>query len=126
MQHRERAWRAWPPYAKRGHAARALALPPYAHATHSQEIAGHIKKSFQDAYACVRARSHTSLTRAPRCRLILHSACTRVRALSLSARRRGNWHVFCGRNVASCVTHEAGKFIYFYLGQTGFIIFATA
>lgn len=50
----------------------------------------------------------------------------RIRALSLSARRRGNWHVFCGRNVAACVTHEAGKFIYFYLGQTGFIIFASA
>ena len=31
-----------------------------------------------------------------------------------------------GRNVAACVTHEAGKFIYFYLGQTGFIIFASA
>ena len=43
-----------------------------------------------------------------------------------STHNRGNWHVFCGRNVASCVTHEAGKFIYFYLGQTGFIIFATA
>ena len=49
---------------------------------------------------------------------------SRVRAPS--THNRGNWHVFCGRNVASCVTHEAGKFIYFYLGQTGFIIFATA
>jgi len=36
------------------------------------------------------------------------------------------WHCFIGRNFGCFVTHEASKFIYFYIGQTGICIFATA
>ena len=32
--------------------------------------------------------------------------------------------VFVGRNFGCFVTHEDGKFMYFYIGQTGFCIFA--
>ena len=38
----------------------------------------------------------------------------------------GSWHCFVGRNLSCFVTHEAGKFVYFYVGQMGIIIFATA
>ncbi|KAJ9450018.1 Dynein light chain 1 [Diplonema papillatum] len=33
------------------------------------------------------------------------------------------WHVFVGRNFGSQVTHELGHYIYFYLGQSAFLIF---
>ena len=33
------------------------------------------------------------------------------------------WHCFVGRNFGSYVTHEADHYIYFYLGQIGFLIF---
>ncbi|GMH57083.1 hypothetical protein TrVE_jg10861 [Triparma verrucosa] len=36
------------------------------------------------------------------------------------------WHCFVGRNFGSHVTHEATKHIYFYIGQTGVCLFATA
>lgn len=36
------------------------------------------------------------------------------------------WHCFVGRNFGCFVTHEASKFIYFYIGQTGICLFATA
>ncbi|KAJ1431502.1 Dnl2 protein-like protein [Ochromonadaceae sp. CCMP2298] len=36
------------------------------------------------------------------------------------------WHCFIGRNFGCFVTHEASKFIYFYIGQTGICLFATA
>jgi dynein light chain LC8-type len=35
------------------------------------------------------------------------------------------WHVFVGRNFSSYVTHEKGKYAYFYIGQMGFVIFST-
>ncbi len=36
------------------------------------------------------------------------------------------WHCFIGRNFGCFVTHEASKFIYFYIGQMGICLFATA
>uniref|UniRef100_A0A7S2STQ1 Dynein light chain n=1 Tax=Rhizochromulina marina TaxID=1034831 RepID=A0A7S2STQ1_9STRA len=36
------------------------------------------------------------------------------------------WHVLVGRNFGCFVTHEASKFIYFYIGQVGVCMFATA
>jgi len=36
------------------------------------------------------------------------------------------WHCFVGRNFGLYVTHEASKFIYFYIGQIGVCLFATA
>jgi dynein light chain LC8-type len=33
------------------------------------------------------------------------------------------WHVFVGRNFGSYVTHETENYIYFYIGQMGFLIF---
>mmetsp|Transcript_4307 Transcript_4307/g.6454 ORF Transcript_4307/g.6454 Transcript_4307/m.6454 type:complete len:89 (+) Transcript_4307:53-319(+) len=36
------------------------------------------------------------------------------------------WHCFVGRNFGCFVTHEASKFAYFYIGQTGVCLFATA
>jgi len=36
------------------------------------------------------------------------------------------WHCFVGRNFGCFVTHEASKFIYFYIGQMGVCLFATA
>lgn len=34
------------------------------------------------------------------------------------------WQVFVGRNFGCFVSHEDGKFVYFYIGQTGFCVFA--
>jgi dynein light chain LC8-type len=36
------------------------------------------------------------------------------------------WHCFVGRNFGCFVTHEATKFIYFYIGQMGICLFSTA
>ena len=36
------------------------------------------------------------------------------------------WHCIVGRNFSTHVTHEEGAYIYFYIGQTGFMLFATA
>jgi len=33
------------------------------------------------------------------------------------------WHCFVGRVFGSYVTHETSNYIYFYLGQIGFLIF---
>lgn len=39
-------------------------------------------------------------------------------------RHHGNpWHVFVGRNFGSFVTHETDNYIYFYIGQMGFLLF---
>jgi dynein light chain LC8-type len=35
----------------------------------------------------------------------------------------GTWHCFAGRNFGTYVTHEEGKFIYFYIGQMGICVF---
>ena len=37
-----------------------------------------------------------------------------------------SWHVLVGRNFGCFVTHEASKFIYFYIGQVGVCMYATA
>lgn len=36
------------------------------------------------------------------------------------------WHCFVGRNFGCFVTHEASRFVYFYIGQVGVCLFATA
>jgi dynein light chain LC8-type len=38
----------------------------------------------------------------------------------------GAWHCFVGGNFGCNVTHEASKFVYFYIGQTGICLFSTA
>lgn len=38
---------------------------------------------------------------------------------------RPRWHCFAGRNFGSFVTFEQGRFIYFYIGQTGVCLFGT-
>lgn len=35
------------------------------------------------------------------------------------------WHCIIGKRFGSYVTHETGNFIYFYLGQTAFLLFKT-
>lgn len=37
----------------------------------------------------------------------------------------GLWHCFVGRNFGAFVTHEEKKIIYFYIQQTGFLLFGT-
>lgn len=34
------------------------------------------------------------------------------------------WQVFVGRSFSCYVTHEESKYIYFYIGQTGFCVYA--
>ena len=34
-----------------------------------------------------------------------------------------NWHVIIGRNFGSFVTHETKKFVFFYLGERGIMLF---
>lgn len=33
------------------------------------------------------------------------------------------WHCFVGRNFGSFVHHQTGHYIYFYIGQMGFLLF---
>ena len=40
-------------------------------------------------------------------------------------RYKGVWHCIAGRNFGGFVTHETGKYIYFYIGQKGFLIWST-
>ena len=35
------------------------------------------------------------------------------------------WHCVVGRNFGGFVTHETGRYIYFYIGQKGFLIWST-
>ncbi|CAI2385365.1 unnamed protein product [Moneuplotes crassus] len=35
------------------------------------------------------------------------------------------WHCIVGRNFGAFVTHEIERYIYFYIGQKGFLIFST-
>lgn len=35
------------------------------------------------------------------------------------------WHCIVGKRFGSFATHETGHFIYFYLGQTAFLLFKT-
>ena len=50
-------------------------------------------------------------------------ALQRAPLTSLSPARR--WHCFVGRKFSCFVTYEDGKFIYFYIGQTGVVVFAS-
>lgn len=36
------------------------------------------------------------------------------------------WHVIVGNDFGSYITHEAGKFIYFYIGERAYLIFKTS
>lgn len=36
-----------------------------------------------------------------------------------------SWHCFVGRKFSCYVSYEDGKFIYFYLGQMGVVVFAS-
>ena len=40
-------------------------------------------------------------------------------------RYKGVWHCITGRNFGGFVTHETGKYIYFYVGQRGFLLWST-
>merc|ERR1712070_314198 len=40
-------------------------------------------------------------------------------------RYKGVWHCIAGRNFGGFVTHECGRYIYFYIGQKGFLIWST-
>ena len=40
-------------------------------------------------------------------------------------RYKSNWHCVVGRDFGAYVTHETGRFIYFYIGQKGFLIWST-
>ena len=35
------------------------------------------------------------------------------------------WHVIVGRNFGGFVTYQDKMHVYFYIGQTGFLVFAT-
>mmetsp|Transcript_31591 Transcript_31591/g.27986 ORF Transcript_31591/g.27986 Transcript_31591/m.27986 type:complete len:93 (+) Transcript_31591:2-280(+) len=35
------------------------------------------------------------------------------------------WHCVTGRNFGGYVTHEKNKYIYFYIGQKGFLLWST-
>ena len=38
---------------------------------------------------------------------------------------KSNWHCVVGRDFGAWVTHETGRFLFFYIGQKGFLIWAT-
>ena len=38
---------------------------------------------------------------------------------------KSNWHCVAGRDFGAFVTHEVGRFLFFYIGQKGFLIWAT-
>ena len=38
---------------------------------------------------------------------------------------KSNWHCIVGRDFGAWVTHEVGRFLFFYIGQKGFLIWAT-
>ena len=40
-------------------------------------------------------------------------------------RFKNNWHCVVGRDFGAYVTHESGRFLFFYIGQKGFLIWAT-
>jgi hypothetical protein len=35
------------------------------------------------------------------------------------------WHVIVGKNFGACATYQDKHMLYFYIGQIGFLIFAT-
>lgn len=43
----------------------------------------------------------------------------------LNRKYNGDWHAFVGRNFGSYVTYQANHYIYFYIGQYGFLLFKT-
>ena len=45
---------------------------------------------------------------------------------SFEQKYKSVWHCIVGRNFGGFVTHEQGRYIYFYIGQKGFVIFSTS
>lgn len=43
----------------------------------------------------------------------------------LDRRFMPTWHVAVGRSFGGCASHEARRFLYFYIGQMGFMVFKT-
>jgi len=44
---------------------------------------------------------------------------------SFETKYKSNWHCVVGRNFGAHVTHETGRYIYFHIGQKGFLIWST-
>uniref|UniRef100_A0A0G4I172 Dynein light chain n=1 Tax=Chromera velia CCMP2878 TaxID=1169474 RepID=A0A0G4I172_9ALVE len=44
---------------------------------------------------------------------------------AFEAEHEPTWHCFVGRNFASYVTHEKGRYCYFYVGQMAVCLFKT-
>lgn len=66
--------------------------------------------------AQVSTRTHTRPT--------AQAMATAIRQVIMEV-EEGNWHVMVGRKFSCFVTHEDKKFIYFYVGQTGFCVFCS-
>lgn len=45
--------------------------------------------------------------------------------MSFEKKYKSVWHCIVGRNFGAYVTHEVGRYIYFYIGQKGFLIWST-
>ena len=45
--------------------------------------------------------------------------------LSFEKKYKSVWHCIVGRNFGAYVTHEVGRYLYFYIGQKGFLIWST-
>ena len=48
-----------------------------------------------------------------------------VMKAAFEKRFKSNWHCIVGRDFGAWVTHEVGRFLFFYIGQKGFLIWAT-
>lgn len=49
---------------------------------------------------------------------------TRVKS-DMEEHYKSTWHCIVGRNFGAYVTHEIGRYIFFYIGQKGFLVFST-
>ena len=38
---------------------------------------------------------------------------------------KSNWHCIVGQSFGALVTHETGRYIYFFIGKKGFLIWST-
>ena len=45
--------------------------------------------------------------------------------MSFEKKYKSVWHCIVGRNFGAYVTHEVGRYVYFYIGQKGFLIWST-
>lgn len=50
---------------------------------------------------------------------------TAIKAAMVKTFPHDTWQVFVGRNFSVYVTHEAGKQIYFYIGQMAFCVYSS-